>query len=72
MQKSRIAYILLGIFLGGLGIHNFYAGYIGRGLSQILINLIFGWLVFPVLGIFIWNIIEVCVVTRDSQGVPFA
>ncbi|MBQ3218003.1 MAG: TM2 domain-containing protein [Akkermansia sp.] len=27
MPKSRLAYILLGVFLGSLGIHNFYAGY---------------------------------------------
>lgn len=27
--KSRLAYILMGLFLGGLGVHNFYAGYNG-------------------------------------------
>ena len=31
IATSKVAYVLLGIFLGGLGIHNFYAGYAGRG-----------------------------------------
>lgn len=26
VRKSRAAFVLLGLFLGGLGIHNFYAG----------------------------------------------
>jgi hypothetical protein len=31
--KSRVAYVLLGLFLGGLGIHNFYAGYTGKAVA---------------------------------------
>lgn len=31
---------LLGIFLGGLGIHNFYLGYTGKALAQLLISLL--------------------------------
>ncbi len=31
---SRTAYILLGIFLGWLGVHNLYAGYYARGAVQ--------------------------------------
>ena len=38
-QKSRIAAGILGILVGALGIHNFYLGYIGRGLTQLLITL---------------------------------
>src|SRR4051812_46183708 len=33
-QKSRLAAGLLGVFLGGLGIHNFYLGKTNRGLIQ--------------------------------------
>ncbi len=67
--KSRIAFILLGIFLGHLGIHNFYAGYTNRGLAQLLITLLtcgFGALVTC-----IWAIIEVCTVDKDSKNVYF-
>jgi len=35
--KSRFVYIILGIFLGPLGIHNFYAGYFRKGVTQIIV-----------------------------------
>ena len=35
--KSKLAAGLLGIFLGYLGVHNFYLGYAGRGLVQLLV-----------------------------------
>ncbi len=69
--KERTVYILLGIFLGWLGIHNFYAGYSGRGFSQLLITLLIGWLIFPLLVLTIWNIVEVCTTTKDAKGFPF-
>ena len=71
IAKSRLAYILLGLFLGGFGIHNFYAGYAGRGVAQLLITLFIGWLVVPLIAVFIWIIVEICTVTRDAQGVAF-
>ena len=37
-QKSRLIAGLLAIFVGGLGIHNFYLGYNDRGLLQILLT----------------------------------
>lgn len=37
--KSKLTAGLLGIFLGGLGIHNFYLGYTGKGIAQIFLNL---------------------------------
>lgn len=69
--KSRVAYILLGLFLGCLGIHNFYAGYSGKGVAQLLITLLAGWLVLPVLAVSIWVIIEICTVTKDASGKAF-
>lgn len=38
--KSKIAAGVLGILVGGLGIHNFYLGYTGKGLAQLLISLL--------------------------------
>ena len=69
--KSRISYILLGIFLGCLGIHNFYAGYTGRAVAQLLITLLTGWLILPWFGVWIWCIVEVCTVRVDVDGVKF-
>lgn len=70
-SKSRLAYILLGLFLGCLGVHNFYAGYAGRGISQLLITIFTGWLILPLLIVTVWVIVEICSVTRDARGVPF-
>lgn len=38
-RKNRIVFILLGIFFGGLGIHNFYAGYNDDGKKQLCVTL---------------------------------
>ena len=70
-QKSRLVYILLAIFLGGFGVHNFYAGYIGKGVAQLLITLLLFWLIIPIFIVFIWVIVEICTVTKDANGVPF-
>lgn len=68
-KKSRVAYVLLAIFLGELGIHNFYAGYIGRGVVQLLITILSFGLLFWIS--WIWAIVELCVVSEDGKGVPF-
>ena len=69
--KSRIVYIILAVFLGSLGVHNFYAGRVGAGIGQLLITLLIGWLVLPLLIVWLWVFIEICAVTRDGSGVPF-
>ncbi len=69
-QKSKVAFVLLGIFLGTLGIHNFYAGYTGKAIAQLLITVLtlgYGGIIS-----WIWAIVEVCTVTQDSMGIPFA
>lgn len=67
--KSRVAYIILALLLGSLGIHNFYAGYIGKGIAQLCITLIS----FGILGIVsaIWALVEAITVTQDASGVAF-
>jgi TM2 domain-containing membrane protein YozV len=67
--KSRTTYIVLGVFLGALGVHNFYAGYIGRAVGQLCLSVLtLFWL-----GIisWIWAIVEICVVDKDSAGIQF-
>lgn len=70
-QKSRVVYILLGIFLGGLGIHNFYAGRWTSGAIQLAITLLLSWLVVPIIFVWGWVIYELCTVRADGKGVPF-
>lgn len=69
-HKSRTSYIVLGIFLGALGIHNFYAGYTGRAVGQLCLTV----LSVGYLGIvsWIWAIIEICIVEKDSTGQRFS
>ncbi len=69
-HKSRTSYIVLGILLGALGIHNFYAGYTGRAVGQLCLTV----LTLGYLGIvsWIWAIIEICIVEKDSTGVRFS
>jgi TM2 domain-containing membrane protein YozV len=67
--KSRIAYILLGIFLGALGVHNFYAGYMRKAAAQLCLSLFTCF--YASFVSWIWAIIEVCTVTEDSDGIQF-
>ncbi|UDL74716.1 NINE protein [Corynebacterium uberis] len=81
--KSWIAAALLCLFLGGLGLHNFYLGYTGRGIGQ-LVLLIVGWistLVFVggllLFALFVWVFVEfIMILTRsgnyghDNLGIP--
>jgi len=39
LRKSKIVAGLLGIFVGGLGIHRFYLGYIGIAVAQIIVTI---------------------------------
>lgn len=67
-SKSRGVFIVLGLFLGCLGIHNFYAGYNGKGVAQLLISLTF-------IGIFItaiWALVEIITVNTDASGAPMS
>ncbi len=38
--KNKIVAGLLAIFLGGFGVHNFYLGYNGRAIAQLLITVL--------------------------------
>lgn len=70
--KTRTAFVLLALFLGFFGIHNFYAGYTGRGIAQLLIGVLIGWLVYPLIPLSIWIIVECFAVDKDSTGQKFA
>jgi TM2 domain-containing membrane protein YozV len=67
--RSRLVFILLGIFLGSFGIHNFYAGYVKRGVAQLALTLctLFYGSVFT----WVWALVEVCTVDRDKNNISF-
>lgn len=67
-QKSKMTAGLLGIFLGGLGIHNFYLGYTGKAIAQIALSFCFG-------AGAIWGLIEGILILcgnikTDAKGIP--
>lgn len=65
-DKQRIVYILLAIFLGSFGVHNFYAGYTKKAIIQLVITVAtcgFGSIIS-----WIWAIVDICTVTVDSAG----
>lgn len=67
--KNKWVFILLGVFLGGFGVHNFYAGYIARGVIKVLITIVSFGLLFWIS--WIWAIVEICTVRIDAVGYPF-
>ena len=65
--KSKIGAGLLGIFLGYLGIHNFYLGYTSKGITQLLLTLV-GWIacgIGPIIAS-IWGLIEGILILTGS------
>lgn len=82
-QKSKMAAGLLGIFLGGFGIHNFYLGFESRALVQLLVS-IFGIVLsvftcgvtaLATTGMAVWGLVEgILILTgsvkTDAKGMP--
>lgn len=69
--KSRVTYVLLALFLGGFGAHNFYAERYKSAIAQLVLTLFFWWLVIPAFVVGIWVLVEVFTVKKDGNGVPF-
>ena len=44
-SKSRLVALLFGIFLGGIGVHNFYLGHASKGIAKILMK-VFGLILY--------------------------
>ena len=45
-EKSRVTAGLLGVFLGGFGIHNFYLGERTKGIAKLTLTLVGGFIYF--------------------------
>lgn len=80
-QKSKLVAGLLGIFLGSFGVHNFYLGYTGKAVTQLVLTIV-GFIlccvfvgVFVVLGVSIWGLVEGIMlltgkINTDGKGMP--
>ena len=76
-QKSKMTAGLLGVLLGGLGVHNFYLGYNTKAIIQLLLGTVgvllcgLGPMVSALWG-FIEGILILCgsTITTDAQGNP--
>ncbi len=55
-EKSWITTLLLCLFLGGLGVHRFYAGKIGTGILQLI----------TVGGCGIWTLVDLIMIITGS------
>ena len=69
--KSKLVAGLLGIFLGCYGVHNFYLGYTGKAVAQVLISVLSSFMLTPVTGI--WGLIEGIMIlcgniNKDAKG----
>jgi TM2 domain-containing membrane protein YozV len=67
--KSRTAYILLAVFLGAYGVHNFFAGDKKAGLIKILVTFLTCFI--GALPMWIWAIVDAINVKKDANGVDF-
>ncbi|MFZ0886010.1 MAG: NINE protein [Candidatus Acidiferrales bacterium] len=68
--KNRTTFIVLGVLLGFTGAHNFYAAYKKKAIIQLCITVLTLGFAAPM--IWVWAVIDVCTVDRDSNGTKFA
>lgn len=74
-QKSKVAAGLLAIFLGTFGVHNFYLGYTGKAVTQLLLTILSCGLLSIISAI--WSLIEgILILTgsikTDGNGNPLS
>lgn len=71
--KSKILAGIFGIAFGGLGVHNFYLGYNGKGIAQLLITVLSCFMFTPISSI--WGLVEGILIltgeiSKDADGNP--
>lgn len=71
IQRSALAAGLLGIFLGCWGVHNFYLGYTGKAVGQLILGLtVVGLPVSAIWGLIEGILILTGEISVDGQGKP--
>jgi hypothetical protein len=68
--KNRMGFMILGALLGPFGAHNWYAGYYKKAGAQLAITVLTLGFGSPMS--WIWAIIDICTIDRDSSGVQFS
>lgn len=77
--KSKIVAGILALFFGNLGVHNFYLGYTGKAVTQLLLTILGIFLLFIIIGFpmmigsAIWAFIEAIMIftgsiNKDAKG----
>ena len=67
IPKSKIAAGLLGIFLGSFGVHNFYLGYTGKAVTQLLMSVLSCGILAGISSL--WGLIEGVMILTGSINV---
>jgi TM2 domain-containing membrane protein YozV len=68
--KSKMAAGLLGIFLGGFGVHRFYLGYTGIAVAQLILGIVTCGVVSGIWGLVEGIMILTGSINKDAQGMP--
>lgn len=66
--RQRLVYALLGVFLGFLGLHNYYARHWLTGLLQLLLSIATYLLGFGIIAPWLWALVEAVIVRKDGNG----
>ncbi len=66
--RHRLVFALLGVFLGFLGAHNFYARQWLTGMLQLLLSLATLLMGFGIIATWVWAVVEAVVVRKDGDG----
>jgi TM2 domain-containing membrane protein YozV len=69
-RKSRTSFVLLAVFLGAFGVHNFYAGYYRKAAAQLCLSIFTCF--YAAIVSEIWAIVEACIITVDGDGQEFS
>ena len=72
LPKNKVLAIVLAIFLGTFGVHNFYLGYTGKGIAQILLSTLGACIFIGPFITWIWVIVEIVMIAtgslKDAEG----
>jgi len=66
--RRRLVFALLGVFLGFLGVHNYYARQWLTGLLQLLLSIATFLMGFGIIASWAWAMVEAVVVRKDGDG----
>ena len=67
--RRRLVFALLGVFLGFLGVHNYYARQWLTGLLQLLLSIATFLMGFGIIAPWAWAMVEAIVVRKDGDGI---